>query len=139
MTTDVAVVGAGPAGIATAIAASLKGLRVTVLDSRKPPIDKPCGEGLLPQAVTALRKIGIELDSSNAFPFCGIRFCDENSSATARIANGHAFGVRRTTLHRLLMDRALELGVSFQLGARVADLNSQGVTADGAFFPFKWI
>lgn len=139
MTSDVVVVGAGPAGIATAIAASLKGLRVTVLDSRKPPIDKPCGEGLLPQAVTAVRKIGIELDSSNAFPFYGIRFCDENSSATARIANGHACGVRRTTLHRLLMDRALELGVSFRWGARVSDLSGGGVTADGAFFSCKWI
>ncbi len=116
MTSDVVVVGAGPAGIATAIAASLKGLRVTVLDSRKPPIDKPCGEGLLPQAVTALRKIGIELDSSNAFPFYGIRFCDENSSATARIVNGQAFGVRRTTLHRLLMDRALERGRRVPVG-----------------------
>ena len=139
MTSDVVVVGAGPAGIATAIAASLKGLRVTVLDSRKPPIDKPCGEGLLPQAVTALRKIGIELDSSNAFPFYGIRFCDENSSATARIANGQAFGVRRTTLHRLLMDRALERGVAFQWGARVSDLSCGGVTADGTFLACKWI
>jgi len=139
MTSDVVIVGAGPAGIATAIAASLEGLRVTVLDSRKPPIDKPCGEGLLPQAVTALCKIGIELDSNNAFPFCGIRFCDENSSAIAPIANGHAFGVRRTTLHRLLMDRALELGVAFQWGARVSDLSCDGVTAHGAFIACKWI
>ncbi len=85
---DVVVVGGGPAGIATAIAASLKGLSVTVLDSRKPPIDKPCGEGLLPEAVAALSALGIELDSTLAFPFRGIRFCDQNSAASASIARG---------------------------------------------------
>jgi flavin-dependent dehydrogenase len=136
---DVVVVGAGPAGIATAIAASLRGLRVTVLDSRKPPIEKPCGEGLLRGAVVALRNLGIEIDSRIAFPFYGIRFCDEDSSASAGIASGQAFGLRRTVLHRLLTNRALELGVSFQWGARISKLNFRGVTADGKFIPCKWL
>src|SRR5271169_6780525 len=119
MQSDVLVVGAGPAGVATAIACALKSLQVTVFDSRKPPIDKPCGEGLLPEAVTALHKLGIELDSRIAFPFSGLRFCDENSIVTARISKGQAFGLRRTDLHRLLVDRAIHLGVSFHWGARI--------------------
>jgi flavin-dependent dehydrogenase len=136
---DVVVVGGGPAGIATAIAASVKGLRVTVLDSRRPPIDKPCGEGLLPEAVAALSALGIELDSSIAFPFRGIRFLDENSSATATIGRGQAFGVRRTALHEALLDRARNLGVSFRWGARISRLDSLGVTVDGEFIPYKWL
>jgi flavin-dependent dehydrogenase len=136
---DVLVVGGGPAGIATAIAASLEGLRVTVLDSRKPPIDKPCGEGLLPEAVAALLALGIELDSSVAFPFNGIRFLDEKSSSTARIARGRAFGVRRTTLHEILVSRAQDLGVSFLWGARVLRLDSRGVTVEGNYIPYKWL
>src|SRR6266849_7734676 len=51
---EVVIVGAGPAGLATAIAASLKGLRTVVVDARKPPIDKTCGEGLLPHGAAAL-------------------------------------------------------------------------------------
>jgi flavin-dependent dehydrogenase len=136
---DVVVVGGGPAGIATAISASLKGLRVTVFDSRKPPIDKPCGEGLLPEAVTALLALGIELDSSIAFPFNGICFSDEKSSSTAGIARGQAFGIRRTTLHEILVRRAQNLGVSFLWGARVSQLNSQGVTVEGKSIPYKWL
>jgi flavin-dependent dehydrogenase len=136
---DVVVVGGGPAGIATAIAASLQGLRVTVLDSRRPPIDKPCGEGLLPEAVAALSALGIELDSSIAFPFHGIRFLDENSSATATIRRGKAFGVRRTTLHEILLDRARKLGVCFLWGARISQLNSLGVTVDRECIPYRWL
>lgn len=139
MNSDVVVVGGGPAGIATAIAASLKGLRVTVLDSRKPPIDKPCGEGLLPEAVAALHALGIDLDSRIAFPFGGIRFCDEASSATARITCGQAFGVRRTTLHEILKNRARELGISFLWGARASRFDSYGVTVDGKLIPHKWL
>lgn len=139
MPSDVVIVGGGPAGIATAIAASLKGLRVTVLDSRQPPIDKPCGEGLLPEAVAALRTLGIEIDSRVAFPFSGIRFSDENSSATATIKRGQAYGLDRAQLHGLLANRARELGVSFLWGARISRLHSRGVTANGRFLPCAWI
>ncbi len=95
---------------------ALKGLRVTVLDSRKPPIDKPCGEGLLPEAVAALHRLGVEPDPSLIFPFSGFRFSDEISSASALIPNGKACGLRRTVLHRLLVERAAEVGVSFLWG-----------------------
>src|ERR1700733_6803568 len=108
MDSDVAVVGSGPAGIATAIASALRGFRVTVFDSRQPPIDKPCGEGLLPEAVKALATLGIKLNSSLAFQFSGLRFSDEFSSASAEIMQGQAFGLRRVSLHRLLVDRASE-------------------------------
>lgn len=137
MQCDVAVVGAGPAGIATAIAASLKGLRVIVLDFRKPPIDKSCGEGLLPEAVQALDALGIELGSA-AYPFCGIRFSDEQSSVGARIA-GRAFGLRRTLLHELLVKRATEAGVRFLWGARVSAFGVNNLIADGRSIWFQWL
>ena len=136
---EVLIVGAGPAGIATAIAASQKGLRATVVDARKPPIDKPCGEGLLPEGVAALHQLGIWLDSSVAFPITGLRFSDEASSACGRITRGAAFGLRRSVLHDLLVRRALELGVSFHWGTRVTEVNSSSARLDGALFPFHWL
>ena len=56
---DVLVVGAGPAGLAAAIAARQAGFSVTAVDSAKPPIDKACGEGLLPGTLVALQPLGI--------------------------------------------------------------------------------
>jgi len=136
---DILVIGAGPAGIATAIAASLKGLHVAVLDYRKPPIEKSCGEGLLPSAVSNLRSLGVPLNSSVGFPFCGIRFSDEEFSANARITKGTGYGVRRTELHRILVERACQVGVSFHWGTRVTGIDGRGVQAGGAYFPCRWL
>ena len=136
---EVLIVGAGPAGIATAIAASQKGLRVTVVDARRPPIEQACGEGILPAGVSALRQLGIWLDSSVAFPIAGIRFSDETSSACGRITRGLGFGLRRSVLHELLVRRAEELGVSFRWGTRVSDLTSNSARLDGVLFRFHWL
>ena len=55
---DVFIVGGGPAGLATAIAARRRGLSVVVADGAVFPIDKPCGEGLMPDGVAALHQLG---------------------------------------------------------------------------------
>ncbi len=137
--TDVLVAGAGPAGIAAAIAASRMGLRVTVADCRKPPMDKTCGEGLLPEAVNALNDLGVPIDSNSAFPFSGIRFSDDTSSASARFSRGSAFGLRRTVLHSRLIERANESGVRFLWGSRITGLDARGVVLNGSIVPSRWI
>ena len=71
--TDVLVIGGGPAGLAAAIACRMRGMRVVLADAARPPIDKSCGEGLMPDAVAVLEKLGICL-SSCGYPVRGIRF-----------------------------------------------------------------
>jgi flavin-dependent dehydrogenase len=139
MGADVLVVGAGPAGLATAIAASLQGLRAIVVDSRRPPIDKTCGEGLLPKAVVALRSLGIELDSRLAFPLKGIRFSDEESSACASLPGGTAFGLRRTALNQLLIDRAAQVGAEFLWSARITSFDSRAVNIAHTRHTYRWL
>ncbi len=56
---DVAVIGAGPAGAAAALTAARAGLSVGLFEPQPLP-DKPCGEGILPSGVVALRELGLE-------------------------------------------------------------------------------
>jgi geranylgeranyl reductase family protein len=56
---DVLVIGAGPAGSAAAITLARAGLDVVLVDQHRFPRDKVCGDGLIPDAHHALRKLGV--------------------------------------------------------------------------------
>jgi flavin-dependent dehydrogenase len=105
---DVLVVGGGPAGLATAIRCVLAGLQVTVAEPRAAPIDKACGEGLMPAAVARLQAIGVHPAGR---PFRGIRYLDASHRADGLFRGGHGLGVRRTALHAALMQRAAQLAI----------------------------
>ena len=137
--TDVFVVGGGPAGLAAAIAARQKGFNVAVADVARPPIDKACGEGLMPESIHALRDLGVTFESEQSFNFRGVRFVEGRTSVQANFPGTSGIGVRRTCLHRLLVDRASELGVSLLWGTRVTGLSKDGVLADGATLPCRWV
>ena len=62
---EIAVIGAGPAGAATAIRAARGGAQVTVFEKASPGRDKVCGDGLTPRAVAALGELGIDLDGAH--------------------------------------------------------------------------
>ncbi len=58
-TADVLVIGAGPAGSACAQALACGGLDVRLVDQHAFPRDKVCGDGLIPDAHAALRRLGL--------------------------------------------------------------------------------
>jgi menaquinone-9 beta-reductase len=130
--TDVCVAGGGPAGLAAAIALRSQGFAVTLTDSAVPPVDKTCGEGLLPDSIAALEELGITIPSTMGFRFRGVRFTDGESSVVADFPNGPGIGLRRTVLHKLLVERAQEGGVSLFWGVKGTRLTSAGLVMDGA-------
>jgi geranylgeranyl reductase family protein len=56
---DVLVVGAGPAGSACAQQLAKAGVQVLLADQHAFPRDKTCGDGLIPDAHAALRRLGV--------------------------------------------------------------------------------
>jgi menaquinone-9 beta-reductase len=120
--TDVFVIGGGPAGLAAAIAARLKGFDVVVADAAQPPIDKACGEGLMPDSLDALRQLGVAIDPDRSFSFRGIRFIGEGGSVAADFRRDCGIAVRRVRLHQALVDRAHELGVTLLWRTRVTGI-----------------
>jgi flavin-dependent dehydrogenase len=138
--TDVFVIGGGPAGLAAAIAARQQGFRVTVADGAQSPIDKPCGEGLMPDGIAALAKLGIAVKPELAYPFRGIRFCSAGLAADASFPyDGCGMGVRRTTLHRMMTERASELGIDLLWRATVTGIAEDGVLLRDRKVRAQWI
>ncbi|HEY2017975.1 MAG TPA: FAD-dependent monooxygenase [Bryobacteraceae bacterium] len=141
--TDVFVIGGGPAGLAAAIAARQRGFHVLLADCSIPPIDKACGEGIMPDGVAAARSLGLDLDRSEAHRFQGIRFSGSGSEPSVSVASafpaGHGLGLRRTTLHRMMVDRAVQAGVQMAWGVRITGIAEQGVMADERLVKARWI
>ena len=124
---DAVVIGGGPAGLAASIAAARAGLSVLVADVRKPPIDKLCGEGMLPDGLAGLRALGVDLNAArNGTAFEGISFHDGVSSFGAAFPGAAGLGLRRTALHEGLMDAACREGVTLRWQAR-AEMESFGM------------
>lgn len=139
MKTDVLVIGAGPAGLATAISARAAGFKVLLADHAVPPIDKACGEGIMPDGLAALAALGVTIPPEKAFTFRGIRFLEGNSAVDALFPRDVGFGVRRTVLHELLTKKAAEVGVEMRWGARVSEIASDYATIDDQRISCKWI
>jgi len=138
--TEVFVVGGGPAGLAAAIAMRQQGFRVTVADGAEPPIDKACGEGFLPDGVAELERLGIQIPSSEMRPFFGIRFLNESRSASAEFSGTrNGLAVRRTVLHRVMMERAKQLDVELLWRAPVNGISAEGVQVGGRLIRARWI
>lgn len=110
---DILVAGGGPAGLATAIHAALAGMTAVVVEPRPAPVDKACGEGLMPAGVAALRSMDVEVTGR---PLRGIRYLDGRHRPEAEFRGGHGLGVRRTELHAALFRRAVRLGVEIVPG-----------------------
>lgn len=133
--TDLLVVGGGPGGLATALHARARGLSVIVAEPRENPIDKACGEGLMPGGLAELTSLGVD---PVGLPFHGIAYVGEHRRVQARFRTGPGRGVRRTTLHAALAARAKEQDTEW-IRSRVATIqqDAHGVTAAGV--RAKWL
>ena len=132
---DVLVAGGGPAGLAAAIRAALAGLEAVVVEPRTTPVDKACGEGVMPGGVAALRELGVEASGRE---LRGIRYVDGATRAEASFRDGNGLGIRRTALHSALHRRALELGVRM-LPGKVGEVRQNAHTVTAAGTTARWL
>jgi flavin-dependent dehydrogenase len=126
---DVLVAGGGPVGLVAAIEARRAGYDVVVLEPRATPVDKACGEGLMPGTLDAVRRLGVD---PPGWDLAGISYRQDGRVADHRFVRGGGRGVRRTTLHAALHAAALAAGVVV-LARRVeaVEQDDAGVAAGG--------
>lgn len=135
--TDLLVVGGGPAGLATALDAARAGLDTVVAEPRPAPVDKACGEGLMPGAVRALTALGLH---APGHPLTGIRYVQGPRRAEAAFRRGEGLGVRRTDLYTVLHRAVLDAGVPV-LPLRVDGVrqDADGVSVPGVGLRARWL
>jgi menaquinone-9 beta-reductase len=138
-TTDVFVVGGGPAGLAAAIAARQRGFDVMVADGAEPPIDKACGEGLMPDTLSALKDLGVTIDPADGFAFRGVCFVEESARVNASFPFGQGIGLRRPVLHQRMIEHAEKLGVTLLWKTSVTGLCPDGAIVDGKTIVARWV
>jgi 2-polyprenyl-6-methoxyphenol hydroxylase-like FAD-dependent oxidoreductase len=122
----IVIVGAGMAGASLAITLGRAGRQVALFDAQTFPRDKPCGEGIMPAGVSALRRLGI-VDGAGGAVFHGVRYHVGSRVAVGPFPASVEHGERGRAQRRLVLDRCL-----FELAAATPGVTAhQGVAVDG--------
>jgi geranylgeranyl reductase family protein len=116
---DVLVIGAGPSGASAAYWLATLGHRVTVIDKKRFPREKTCGDGLTPRAVRQLHDMGLADELSGFQRFDGLRSIGHG--ITLELAwpahpdfPSYGYVVRRSELDDLVAQRAVKAGASLR-------------------------
>jgi menaquinone-9 beta-reductase len=108
---DVLIIGGGPAGLSAAIVCARNGLKTILVEKKRFPVDKACGEGLMPAGVQSLISLGASkyLSSKDYQPFSGVLYRLEGEPPAAGLfESGEGWGIRRTALSNALFRAAKE-------------------------------
>jgi geranylgeranyl reductase family protein len=109
---DVTVIGAGPAGCVAAAHLSALGYRTLLLDRKSFPREKVCGDGLIPDALRALSRIGLEREvRRRGHEISRISFF--SASRVEVDVPGDFVTLRRRELDTLLAREAVSRGTTF--------------------------
>ena len=128
-TTDVLVIGAGPAGSIAALVLARAGVSVRVIDRAQFPRDKICGDGLIPDALSLLADLGIDEGVLGlGHRAAGVRFHGPDGDALD--LDLPMWTVRRERLDHALVEQAVGAGALLEQGlsARGIECDADGVT-----------
>lgn len=124
---DIIIVGAGPAGSSAAFFLSRLGLDVLLLERKKLPRVKPCGDGIGPRAVLMLKEMGLSkwLSDNHFFRIERMRLISQSGRTIISDTSGYDFPtpygyvIRRDIFDKRLADRAVEVGATLREGFKV--------------------
>lgn len=94
----------------------------------------------MPDGLAALERLGVHVPANEGEPFCGVRFLSRVLSSEARFpGGGSGLALRRTALHRLMVERAEQLNARLLWRTSVTGICSEGVHVGGGMVRARWI
>ena len=122
---DVIVIGGGLSGLVASIHLNKIGFRVLVVEKKKYPQHKICGEYISNEVLPYLQSLGIDLDEVQPNNINTFRlYAPSGKYVESKLPLGGR-GIRRYTLDYLLFTYAQSLGVKFQLEQSVQKIDFQ--------------
>jgi len=124
---DVVVVGGGPAGSACAYWLADAGWDVVLVEKKRFPREKTCGDGLTPRAVRQLADMGLEGDLAGAHRFVGLRSVGFGRTLDLRwpehpVFPSYGYTITRHDLDGLVAGRAAKAGADVRQGVEAVDV-----------------
>jgi len=135
---DVAIVGAGPSGSASAYWLAEAGWSVCLIEKKQFPREKTCGDGLTPRSVYQLKEMGLEdVVAAHGHKFQGLRGFGFGASLEMKwpehpIFPGYGYTITRFNLDGLVAMRAEQLGATLLNGVEAVALLEPTDAAEGA-------
>ncbi|MBA3654683.1 MAG: geranylgeranyl reductase family protein, partial [Actinobacteria bacterium] len=133
ITTDVAVVGGGPAGVAAAITLARAGRDVVLVDRARFPRDKCCGDGLTAGALRRYQALGLEPSDVASWHVVDDVMVRSPSGRTVRFPLPRGSGIYAAVAPRSELDAAF-LNVARRAGVMV----HEGTALVGADVGERW-
>ncbi len=127
------VVGGGPSGAATAYWLAEAGHDVVIVERKRFPREKTCGDGLTPRAVHQLDEMGLGERMADYHRFDGLRAVAhgielELEWPTHSIYPSHGYVVRRSDLDTMVAEHAVKAGAVLRQGTEaVAPIETGGL------------
>src|ERR1044072_7979970 len=135
---DVIIAGGGPAGSSAAIHLAQSGARVLLVEQKKFPRPKLCGEFISPECSAHFERLGVfeRMLAGNPAQLTETVFYSKNGANVSVPSKwfstgGVALGLRRAEMDERLRRRAAEVGVDVREDASVADVLSAGGRLNG--------
>jgi geranylgeranyl reductase family protein len=134
---DVLVIGGGPSGAAAAYWLAQRGRRVLVVEKKRFPREKTCGDGLTPRAVRELHAMGLAEPSRDYLRYDGLRSIAHG--VTLELAwpdhpdfPPYGYVIRRRDLDEMVAGQAVKAGATLWPASEATEPLIEGGLVTGA-------
>ena len=135
---DVAIAGAGPAGTSAAIQLALGGARVLLIEEKKFPRHKLCGEFISPECLPHFKRLGVmdQMSAAGGASVSETVFYSRRGNSVAVpsewfVTGSQALGLSRSEMDHQLLERAKSAGVTVLEEAHASRLICEGEEVRG--------